>query len=174
MKKICMLALIAALLLSFPAAALAEGGVRMEVITMDGMSVVRLIPEESFGTETGIMLGSSADGFVLPESLTTIGEEAFAGIAAEKVEVSVNVTAIGARAFANCGNLRELYIPENVTKIDDTALSGSDNVTVYGATGSEAHEFATRNNIPFVDPDNPVVPEPVEEPAAVVLPPVMR
>ena len=64
---------------------------------------------------------------------------------------------IGKRAFADCPNLTALVIPESVTSIDDTALQGSPNATVYGKTGSAAQTFAQNNEFPFVATDPPTV-----------------
>ena len=69
------------------------------------------------------------------------------------VEITENVTSIGARSFADCLNLTALVIPETVQSIDDTALEGSENVTVYGKTGSEAQRFADAAGVKFVDPN---------------------
>lgn len=91
----------------------------------------------------------------LPAFLTQIGEEAFAGTAAVIVEVPENVTAIEARAFADCENLRQIIIPKNVRRVDDTALENCENVTVYGTAGSAAQRFARANGFTFVDPDLP-------------------
>ena len=150
MKKLCFV-LILALLLSLGASAFAEGGV--EVIVMDGVPVVM----ESFGLEMsdtaafGAAEGST--GFKLPAGLVAIGDSAFEGIPAARVEITENVTSIGARSFADCLNLTALVIPETVQSIDDTALEGSENVTVYGETGSEAQRFADAAGIKFVDPN---------------------
>jgi hypothetical protein len=89
--------------------------------------------------------------FALPASLTLIGENAFEGIAAQRVDVSESVVSIEKRAFADCKNLREIHIPAMVKSIDDTALAGCENVTVYGTTGSEAWRFANDAGFNFVD-----------------------
>lgn len=59
--------------------------------------------------------------FTLPAALTEIDEEAFAGIAAEYVQVTENVTSIGSRAFADCKNLKQIAIPAGVQSIADNA-----------------------------------------------------
>ena len=74
---------------------------------------------------------------------------------------------IGARAFADCENLTGLVIPATVESIDDTALDGSVNATVYGEAGSEAQRFAEANDLPFIPANNDA---PVYQPAQ---PPVM-
>ena len=92
---------------------------------------------------------SAEGGFTLPVALVTIGEEAFAGIPVSRVEFTENVKTIGPRAFADCKNLREFVVPATVESIDDTALAGCTNVTVYGDIGSEAERFASDNGFMF-------------------------
>ena len=141
MKKILFL-LIFALFLSLGAAARAEDGIA--VVIEDGASVVAV--------EVGVYAPAGWFGkanFVLPASLVTIEDSAFEGIGAEKVEVSGNVSSIGARAFADCRNLTAIRIPATVETIHDTAHEGSDGVTIYGEAFSEAARHAEANGIPF-------------------------
>ena len=88
--------------------------------------------------------------FILPAALVTIEESAFEGIDAACVQITGNVSTIGPRAFADCMRLNALVVPASVQHIDDTALEGSANAVVYGASGSEAQRFAEANGIPFV------------------------
>ena len=139
-------------------AARAEEGVSIEVIKMDGVSVVVLTPEETLVHASSIARGALPEGeagsdLALPESLTLIGEEAFMGVSAERVEVSGNVVAIEARAFADCRELREITIPKTVLKIDDSAFDGCEDVTVRGTKGSEAERIAKLCGFTFVDPN---------------------
>ena len=168
MKRLSVLLL--ALLLC--AVACAEDGLNVEVIKIDGVSVVVLTPEETVQFARMMFMAKAADAdFVLPQSLTIIGEEAFAGIAAERVDVTENVVSIESRAFADCGNLREIIIPSTVLSIDDHALSGCDNVTIYGTKGTEAERFANAAGFAFVDTDvAKEAPEPAMEVSAIVLP----
>ena len=138
------------------ASAWAEGGENIEVIKMDGVSVVVLTPESTMSRARGIAAdydaaGEKQAGFVLPKLLTLIEESAFEGISAEKVEVTGNVTAIEARAFADCKKLREIILPASVKKIDDTAFAGCENVTVYGEKGTEAERIAAQCGFTFVN-----------------------
>lgn len=162
MKKLCFL-LILALLLSLGASAFADNGV--EIIIMDGVPVV--FESFAYGAR-GIAVANPGDGaaFALPSLLVNIEEEAFAGIAAECVEITEKVVSIGPRAFADCPDLEKLVIPKTVESIDDTALEGTPKVTVYGETGSEAERFAEAAKVPFVptnaeskprEPDRPPV-----------------
>ena len=59
----------------------------------------------------------------LPVSLNKIDVEAFAGIAADIVKVPQGCASIGSRAFADCPNLKLIYVSENTSLADD-ALSG--------------------------------------------------
>lgn len=93
------------------------------------------------------------EGLVLPAFLTLIEESAFEGIDAQRVYISENVVSIEKRAFADCKDLREIFIPATVQSIDDTALAGCVNVTVYGTAGSEAQRFAIAAGFDFVDPN---------------------
>ena len=131
MKKLGILLLLLALLLSLGASAWAEEGVEVEVITADGESIVVVTPKASFAD---VSFGTA--DFTLPAGLLTIEEEAFAGISAQRVEVSWNVGAIGPRAFADCPNLLAISIPDTVTSIDDSALAGCGSVTVFGPSRS--------------------------------------
>ena len=158
MKKLCVL-LVLALLLSLSASAFADNGV--EILYLDGTPVAVESPSLTAG-ETNAFNAPGA-GITLPAALVAIEEEAFAGIDAGRVEITENVVSIGPRAFADCKNLTELVIPATVQTIDDTALDGSLNVTIYGEAGSEAQRFADANSIPFV-PSNEVTPIIIAQP----------
>lgn len=64
--------------------------------------------------------------FAVPHSdkFTTIGAEAFMGSAIQGVDLFDSVTTIGERAFANCAQLEELTLPESVTSIGAGAFDG--------------------------------------------------
>ena len=163
MKKLILILLILSMI---PFCALAEGGAEVEVIRMDGVSVVVFTPEETMlrANAMAIAIGTPAD-IVLPRSLTIIGEEAFMGIAAADIEVTENVVAIEARAFSACPNLQSITIPAKVLSIDDSAIDAGAEVTIYGAADSEAERFATANGFTFIDLSTlPPAPEPPEPP----------
>lgn len=82
----------------------------------------------------------------LPSALIIIEEEAFAGNPAEWIKLSAKVTTIGPRAFADCMNLTEIYIPETATSISATAFEGVPaGLTIYTESGSYAAFYATNN-----------------------------
>ena len=177
MKKLSGLILLA-LLLALSAPTWAENSVAIEVIKVDGVSLVVLTPEETLQRARGIAMSAKATtdipaAIALPQALTIIEEEAFAGIAASRIEITESVTAIEARAFADCENLQAILIPESVLKIDDTAFTGCQGVTVYGVKGTEAERIAVLYGFTFVDPFGiPYAPTPQKIPEAPVLPAV--
>lgn len=80
---------------------------------------------------------------VLPAFLKTIGEEAFAGSAAEAIELPDTCTAIGARAFADCVSLQVVEIPASVTEIaPDAFASCRDDLVILTVRGSRAYTLA--------------------------------
>lgn len=148
MKRLYIL-LAAVLLLSLGMNAFAEGGVSVEIMKVDGISVVVFIAENS-----------KAD-YVLPSNLTRIEEEAFMCIPAQKIELSANIEFIDARAFADCTSLREVVIPAAVKSISDHAFDGCEDVTIYGEKDTEAERIANLYGFTFVSPqaqDEPIAP----------------
>ena len=61
-----------------------------------------------------------------------------------------SVTAIGEEAFADCGKLKVLVIPGSVTRIEDNAFDCCEDLTIHAPEGSYAQSFAKENNIPFI------------------------
>ena len=86
----------------------------------------------------------------LPNQLKAIEEDAFANTRFTHVYLGNGVTAIGARAFANCGKLAYIYIPESVSSISGDAFSGDSNLVIGCASGSVAHTFAMNKGIRFI------------------------
>ena len=173
MKKISIL-LVLVLLLCLAPAAHAEDGVQVEVLIADGMSVVMLTPEKTRLRANAVFQSAApndGESLALPASLTLIEESAFEGIAAQRVEISENVVSIEKRAFANSKSLREIVIPATVLKVDDLALEGCENVTVYGEAGSEAERFAAAAGFDFVDSNAGEAP--VDQPAGQMEAPVV-
>lgn len=68
--------------------------------------------------------------FVLPDALTDIEAEAFAGCAFTFVKLAENTETVGPRAFADCPNLKYIYIPAGAT-VDDTAFQNVEGLTVF-------------------------------------------
>ena len=63
--------------------------------------------------------------YTIPDSVTSIGEGAFAGCTSlTSVTIPDSVTEIGDCAFQNCTSLTSVTIPDNVTEIGDFAFRG--------------------------------------------------
>ncbi len=86
----------------------------------------------------------------LPANLTEIGEEAFSGDGsiAGMIICPVRLTGIGANAFTGT-NITHIFIPRNVTSIDNAAF-GNLTPTVYCFAGSSAETFAREKDYPLV------------------------
>jgi len=88
--------------------------------------------------------------FRTPAGLIRIEEEAFAGIAAQTVEIGESVQWIENRAFAD-SNVKQVIIRNGGTWIDDHAFDGCGNgkITVYGQPESDVQRWAEWNLYAF-------------------------
>lgn len=87
---------------------------------------------------------------VLPASLTEIGEEAFAGVAAQRIDLPVGIENIGSRAFADSESLCFVVIPNVSVQIDSTAFQNSPYVRIAAPDGGAVKAFAINAGIPFI------------------------
>ena len=63
------------------------------------------------------------ESYVIPSSVTSIGDRAFAGCSSlSEVVIPSSVTSIGDRAFKDCGSLSSIVIPDSVTSIGCSAF----------------------------------------------------
>ena len=89
--------------------------------------------------------------FILPSALTKVEAEAFANNAFTYVKLGENVKSIGSRAFADCKNLRHIYIPEGTYPIAIDAFSGVPaGLTIHGQAESYAELYAGKYGYKFV------------------------
>ncbi len=79
---------------------------------------------------------------VLPEALREIGQEAFAGAPFQVVVIPEGCVSIGSGAFANCGKLRQISIPNTVTYIAEDSFDGTGDFLLVTPLGSAAAQYA--------------------------------
>ena len=61
----------------------------------------------------------------IPNSVTSIGNQAFLACGLKSIAIPNNVTSIGRSAFSGCSRLTDITIPNSVTSIGDEAFSGT-------------------------------------------------
>ena len=87
----------------------------------------------------------------IPDSVTSIGDAVFYGCSGlTSITIPDSVTSIGSSAFYGCSGLTSITIPDSVTSIGYSAFYDCPNLVIYGNAGSYAEQYATDNNIPFI------------------------
>lgn len=92
---------------------------------------------------------SSLEYLSLPDTLKNINPSAFEKTSVKSVVIPENVTSIKTRAFADNGNLREVYIPEGVEKFGEDIFSGCENVKIYVIANSPAEKYCVENALNY-------------------------
>lgn len=87
---------------------------------------------------------------VLPADLKMIESEAFRQLAIDTVILSPNTESIDSKAFADCDDLRIIYMPDSVVQIAEDAFDGSDNVCFVCESENAAATHAKKHSIPYV------------------------
>ena len=94
---------------------------------------------------------------VLPASLVVIEDQAFEGTVMKDAFLPETLTTIGERAFAGNQALRRIIIPKSVSYIGEHAIETVLNLTVYGEAGSYAAHWTWEHNYTFVRIDGGLV-----------------
>ena len=97
-------------------------------------------------------------GLFLPEELTTIEEEAFAGGAFICVVLPDSCEKIEPYAFADCQKLKYIIIPNDRAEIDQNAFGDKTGLTIYGYRGSTAEAYAVVHGFDFVNMTSTLAP----------------
>lgn len=97
--------------------------------------------------------------YKIPKSVIKIADCAFCGCKnIEDIYIPDGVTSIGNLAFEKCDNLSKITIPDTVKEIAGNAFDNDsyycDKLTIYGAKGSYAEEYAKKFGISFVSLNN--------------------
>ena len=95
--------------------------------------------------------GEEVKNVVIENGVESVGMRAFHECKTlESVVLADSVTEIGGAAFYYCGDsFTSITIPANVNSIEQSALSGNPNLTVYGYSGTYAETFAVQKGISF-------------------------
>lgn len=125
---------------------------RKRIIILLGMLFASLLFSlpTAYASEAEI---NSQTTYIFPSSLQEIEEDAFSGTAAEVVIFPDGFLHIEENAFSGARNLTDVYIPESVEYIADTAFSIASDLKIHGIDESYAKEWAERHHIPFVADD---------------------
>jgi hypothetical protein len=78
--------------------------------------------------------GGRTGSYVIPGSVTTVGEWAFEGCGLTSVTIPASVTAIGVAAFSVCTSLRQVFFQGNAPSANGVA--GSADTTVFANSGT--------------------------------------
>ena len=84
--------------------------------------------------------------FTLPDGVTVIGEEAFAGAQVSWVDLPLGIEEIHARAFMDCGNPLDINLPRTLRLIEDSAFQNCGTVDAYYVRESYAEQWCQKNS----------------------------
>ena len=92
---------------------------------------------------------SKIDSIIIPYIMNEVPDECFYGCSWLS-EVDLNaVEQIGAEAFGHCINLKQLFIPDDINHIADTAFYECPVTLLFHSTNKYALEYCQRNNMEY-------------------------
>ena len=103
------------------------------IVVNEGNKVYQSIDGNLYSKDGAVLIiyafGKTDTVFVVPDSVTTIGNDAFYGCTnLTSVTIPNSVTSIGECAFYGCANLTSVTIPDSVTSIGEHAFWGCTNL----------------------------------------------
>lgn len=122
--------------------------ISLETVTIPDNTITE-IPKGAFNCCDGLF------DFVVPNGVTSIGEEAFRESAyMVYIELPSTLKKIETYAFYDMDNLHDISIPSSVTEFGEDIISiydesNTDKVVMYVESGSLAEDYAVNNNIPY-------------------------
>lgn len=114
------------------------------VLTVTGSAATLPVQELLQAEET------ARNAAILPESLIAIEEGAFEGTSLVSVNMPESVTSIGDHAFAGNENLFRVRLPDSILDIAGDPFAGSYNVCLSGSYQSYGRNWALRKGIRFI------------------------
>ena len=90
-------------------------------------------------------IGKKDTSFIIPDSVTTIGYDAFSGCSSlTSITIPDSVTTIGDEAFFGCDSLTSITIPDSVTTIGNLAFYLCDSLksVYYGGNAEDWGEIS--------------------------------
>ena len=96
------------------------------------------------------VIAHASTQMILPAFATVIEEEAFSGSAAVEIVLPDQCTTIGDGAFANCTQLRMIYMPDSVVNIAGNAFNGSEKVIFLCESDNAAAAYARNKGIDYI------------------------
>ncbi len=116
-------------------------------VTVDDMSYVyatvskTAILVKTTTTETDVTIPATFKDGEVTYKVTVIDKEVFKGHNMVSLTIKDNITTIGAGAFQNCYKLQKIELPSSLTKIDEKAFSGCNNIQNIVSKIKEPVEF---------------------------------
>jgi hypothetical protein len=112
--------------------------------TINGLTVT-IIGNYAFMGYPPLGFGPAVSYITLPDTITSIGANAFGCPALTNIYLGTNLTTIGAMAFESCSSLSNVTIPPSVTSIGDFAFNGCGVVSTNLVFGTNLTNIGAAN-----------------------------